>query len=212
MYMRGKIASRLQKEMVMNTLKYISGYLLGTCLLLSSPLASGAYEVHILTGAGSESGLLNKGDYGAAIERLERSLHQLSAQEIINLTNLCTAYVATGQLEKATPVCDEAVEAGGKYVGAAYNSRGALNALKGDYAAAHADFAQAEDTANYPVARSNLRERTSRNNLGERHDIFMNTSDLNRMLQVAMDNHAKTDEVWAAIKTEDDELLTSVVK
>lgn len=196
----------------MNALKYISGCLVGTCLLLSSPLASGAYEVHILTGAGSESGLLNKGDYGAAIERLERSLHQLSAQEIINLTNLCTAYVATGQLEKATPACDEAVAAKGDYVGAAYNSRGALNALKGDYAAAHDDFAKAEDTANYPVAQSTVRERTSRRNLGEQHDIHMNRSDLNSLLQVAMDNLAKTDELWAAIKTEDDELLTSVVK
>lgn len=196
----------------MNTLKYISGYLLGACLLLASPLASGAYEVHILTGAGSEYERLNNGDYGAAIERLERSLHQLSAQEIVNLTNLCTAYVATGQLEKATPVCDQAVAAGGDYVGVAHNSRGALNALKGDYVAALADFENAEDRGNYPALRSKLRDKYSRKALGEMHDIRLNYADLNKMLQVAIDNHAETDNVSAAIKTEEDELLTADVK
>lgn len=196
----------------MNTFKYISGYLLGACLLLASPLASGAYEIHILTGAGSESGLLNKGDYGAAIERLERSLHQLTAQESINLTNLCTAYVATGQLEKATPVCDEAVAANGTYVGAAYNSRGALNALKGDYPAAQMDFAQAEDRANYPVVLSKLRQRDSRTNRGELHDNHLTDVDLSKMLHTATHNRANSDDVWAAINAEEDELLMSTAK
>ena len=120
-------------------------------LLLALSLSASAYEVHILGGQGSESKALESGNYELAIRRLEARVKINSRYLDIQLTNLCTAYVAAGEIDKAQPVCDRAVEKNGRSVGVAYNSRGVLRALQGDYLAAMQDFEQAGRRSNYPA-------------------------------------------------------------
>ncbi len=138
-------------------------------LLLAAPLVCSAYEVNILEGRGAQADNLEKGRYEMAIARLESRV-QLEAvvDRDIALTNLCTAYIVTGQYEKAVPVCDEAVAANGRYVGVAYNSRGVLHALTGDFITAMVDFENAMNTHNYPRSRylrANNPEMVAANNL-----------------------------------------------
>jgi tetratricopeptide (TPR) repeat protein len=137
----------------MNTIKRFTSTLFGACVLMALPVVAAAYEVNILDGNGAEAKALNNGEYELAIERLERRLLYGNRDRDIRLTNLCTAYVVTGEYEKATKVCDEAVEENGDYVGVAFNSRGVLNAMLGDYISALADFEQAGKKSNYPVVR-----------------------------------------------------------
>ena len=122
-------------------------YALCGVLFISQFAMAGPYEVNILSGRGSESGLLEKGQYSKAIERLEGRVASEESNLDIKLTNLCTAYVVMGVFEKAIPTCDRAVSMDGKFVGVAYNSRGVLNAQLGDYVSALADFNQATATS-----------------------------------------------------------------
>ena len=57
------------------------------------------------------------------------------------LTNLCVAYILKRDAENATQYCDQAVERGGGNT--AYNNRGVLRALQGDYQKALEDFRHA---------------------------------------------------------------------
>lgn len=190
----------------MNIVKTITAYILTACLMLAIPLTSVAYEVNVLTGAGSESKALDKGRYSLAIERLERRLQSGMGDTVIQLTNLCTAYVATSQLEKATPVCDEAVEADGDFVGTAYNSRGVLNALKGDFVAALADFDRADDKANYPRPRSDYGDMAPSKRRFGTPEVDLQTS-----IEIAANNHVEADRVWAARQAGDSDDLTAGV-
>jgi len=191
----------------MNTIKRFSSYLLGVGLILAIPLTSMAYEVNILTGAGSESKAMDKGNYELAIERLEQRLQHGTGDGDSQLTNLCSAYVATGQYDKATPVCDRAVEAKGNFVGAAYNSRGVINALKGDFVAALVDFDRAEDKANYPRPRSDFGDKAPSNRRYASPEVNLSDS-----IEMAARNHGQTDRIWAAKQAEESEDLTAGVK
>ena len=122
-------------------------------LLLAAPLVCSAYEVNILEGRGAQADNLEKGRYDVAIARLEERVQLQAVDRDIALTNLCTAYVVTGQYEKAAPICDEAVAANGRYVGVAYNSRGVLHALTHDFITAMVDFENAANASNYPRSR-----------------------------------------------------------
>jgi tetratricopeptide (TPR) repeat protein len=188
----------MQKEAVMRTFKRAIHYLLAPAALLAVSFSATAYEVHILTGQGSESRTLDKGNYDVAIERLERRVQHETRYIDIQLTNLCTAYVTTRQLEKAEDVCDRAVEANGDYVGTAYNSRGVLKALKGDYVEALADFNRANDRSNYPIARENYGDQAPSMS---RFQTVKQESD--NSIELAARNHAAADRTWAAIKQED---------
>jgi len=166
-------------------------------LLLAAPFAAGAYEVNILNGDGAESSLLNKGDYAVAIERLEKRVQYGGTRDRdIRLTNLCTAYVVTGDLEKARETCDRAVAANGKYVGAAYNSRGVLHAISGDYISAIADFAKAADESNYPKAQREFADK-----MPSMRRFGKPGADAENSIQLATMNHAQATQLWASVHT-----------
>ena len=167
-------------------------------LLIALPLAAGAYEVNILDGLGAEAKAMNSGDYAIAIERLEMRLQTGSSRDRdIRLTNLCTAYVVTGDLEKGHEICNQAVEANGQYVGVAYNSRGVLHALMGDYIAALADFDLAADEANYPRERREMAD-----NRPEMRRFSKSEVNIEESIQLAASNQAQADQFWAAVQAQ----------
>ena len=167
-------------------------------LLTATPLIAGAYEVNILDGHGAESKALMNGDYAIAIERLEKRLQTgASRDRDVRLTNLCTAYVVTGDLEKGHATCNQAVEASGQYVGVAYNSRGVLHALMGDFIAAFADFDLAADDANYPRIRREFADnRPSMRRFGK-SDV-----DVDNSIRLAAMNRAQADQFWAKVQAQ----------
>ncbi len=189
----------------MRFIKHASKYLLASVALLAISFSAAAYEVHVLTGQGSESKAMDKGRYDVAIKRLELRVKQDSRYVDIQLTNLCTAYVATSQLDKAAETCDRAVDANGDYVGTAYNSRGVLKALQGDYIAAMEDFDRANKQSNYPVARNDFGDLAPSNG---RFDTPK--TEATNSMQIAARNHAAADTTWAAIREEADALTADV--
>ncbi len=180
----------------MNVVKKITAYCFTACLLLAAPMSGLAYEVNVLTGAGSESKALDRGDYKVAIKRLERRIEHGTGDTDIQLTNLCTAYVVTGRFDKAEDVCDKAVEANGEFVGTAYNSRGVLHSLKGDYVAAMADFEKAGDKANYPRAREDWGDKAPSNRR------FSGEEETENAVAMAWKNHGEADRVLVAKQAE----------
>lgn len=170
-------------------------------LLIALPLAAGAYEVNILDGHGADAKALNGGDYAAAIERLEMRLQTgASRDRDIRLTNLCTAYVVTGDLEKGHDICNQAVEANGQYVGVAYNSRGVLHALMGDYIAALADFDLAANKANYPRV-----QREFADNRPSMRRFSTSEVDIDNSIRLAASNQAQANQFWAAVQAKTDQ-------
>lgn len=184
-----------------------SQILLATVVLLAASLSASAYEVHILTGQGSESKILDKGDYELAIERLELRIQRETTHSDIQLTNLCTAYVVTGQLDRATDVCDQAVAADGDHVGTAFNSRGVLKALQRDYIAAMEDFRQARIVSNYPAPRSNFGDQ-----LPSMKRFSTLDSESDNSIQIAASNYDAADRTWASIREKATEVLTADIE
>lgn len=180
----------------MTTFRCIRSSLISAILLMAFPLAAGAYEVNILNGDGAESKALNNGDYDVAIERLEKRLQTGATRDRdIRLTNLCTAYVVTGDLENGHEVCNQAVAANGGFVGVAYNSRGVLHAKMGDYIAALADFEEAADRSNYPRHRTDFADnRPSMRRFGT-PDV-----DIENSVELAAKNRAQADRFWAKVQ------------
>ncbi|NIL93034.1 MAG: hypothetical protein GTO71_00995 [Woeseiaceae bacterium] len=187
----------------MITPQRLSKYLLVTVAMLAVSLTASAYEVRVMTGEGSESKALDRGDYDLAIERLELRTKSDSPTIDIQLTNLCTAYVVTSQFDKARDVCDRAIEADGDFVGTAYNSRGVLNALTGDYIAALDDFAMAADQSNYPKPRVYFGDKAP-----SMQRFGTTTVDVEQSIELAAQNLQFADRRWAAVK-EDSEDLTA---
>jgi tetratricopeptide (TPR) repeat protein len=185
------------EENNMTTSKRFCNHILIAIALMALPFAAGAYEVNILNGEGAESKALNSGDYATAIERLEKRLQTGATRDRdIRLTNLCTAYVLTGELEKGHETCNQAVDANGDYVGVAFNSRGVLHAMMRDYIAAHADFEEAADQSHYPKVR---REFADNRPSMRRFDVPENTID--NSIQLAAKNHAEVDQFAAAVQS-----------
>jgi len=190
----------------MTTSNRVIRFLTASALLFTVSFGVGAYEVHVLTGPGSESKLLDKGDFQVAIKRLERRVQDETQNSHIQLTNLCTAYVASGALEQAVEICDRAVSANGDFVGAAYNSRGALKAVKGDYIGALADFEQAANKSNYPIPRVNFGDKAPSMNR-----FRSPSTEVNNSIELAARNHELADRRWAAIQQEEADELTADV-
>lgn len=179
--------------------------LLATVVMLAVSFSAFAYEVHVLEGKGAESKLMDEGNYELAIKRLERRVAQETRFVDIQLTNLCTAYVATGKLDKATDACDRAVEADGEFVGTAFNSRGVLKALQGDYLAAMEDFEQARHESNYPVPRLDWGDLAPSN---RRFGVDVESQN---SIKLAARNFDSADRTWASIR-EETEALTAEAK
>lgn len=191
----------------MNTIKRMNSFLVTVALLMAVPFVAGAYEVSILDGQGAESKALNDGEYKIAIQRLEQRLQHGTRDRDIRLTNLCTAYVVAGELEKAKTTCDQAVEANGDYVGVAFNSRGVLNALKGDFVAALADFKEAGDQSNYPIPRRRFGD-----DMPSMRRFSTPQFEIDSSIQLATKNYADADRLWAASQAEKGEALAGSVK
>ena len=119
-------------------------FLASACLLLAVPVMGGAYEVNVLRDEGSQWKNIEDKNYSEAIRILEERVAGVTRYRDVKLTNLCTAYVLAGRFDEATKACDKAVEANGKFVATALNSRGVLRALQGYYGAASADFEKAQ--------------------------------------------------------------------
>ena len=81
------------------------------------------------------------GEYAAGIAKLEIALQRTGArvEKSPILNNLCVAYVATGELEKADTHCRMAVDTGYN-LSLAYNNRGVMNYVAGDIEASIRDF------------------------------------------------------------------------
>ena len=135
----------------MKIISRIGCFLASAGLLLALPVMSGAYEVNVLRDEGSQYKNIENGNYEEAIRILEERLQSRVKYRDVKLTNLCTAYVLVRDFEKATKACDEAIKAKGAFVTTAYNSRGVLNALQGDFLAAAADFDEAKETHEYSM-------------------------------------------------------------
>ncbi len=188
----------------MRTIYRTTKTLLAAVALLAVSFTAAAYEVHVLKGQGAAHKAMDRGDYTVAIDRLEHRVKHETRYSDIQLTNLCTAYVVTRQFEKAGPVCDRAVEAKGDYVGTAYNSRGVLRALQGDYFAAMEDFEKASDTMNYPRPSIVWGDKTPSNKR------FAEETEIDNSVTLAAKNRADADRAWARVReTEEAEALAA---
>ncbi len=101
---------------------------------------------------------IQTGKFEQAIEKI--NARAKSANALHAKTNLCVAYTKSGNVEKATVACEEAVTAAksfrkvrrsdlavetpaqirARYLAVALSNRGVLKAVMGDYDAARADF------------------------------------------------------------------------
>lgn len=179
----------------MKTIRQLYKYLLATVAMLAFSMTATAYEVRFLTGHGSESGALENGNYELAIKRLDRRTRHDSPGIDIQLTNLCTAYVVIRDYQKAREACDRAIEMQGDFVGTAYNSRAILNAITGDYIAAHVDFELAADKSNYPRPREYFGAKApSMQRFGTPSDEVKDS------IKLAAHNMQSADRRWAALK------------
>ncbi len=187
----------------MKTIYRTTRTLLAAVALLAVSFTAAAYEVHVLSGQGAEHKAMDRGDYTAAIERLERRVERETRFSDVQFTNLCTAYVVTRQFEKAGPACDRAVEAKGDYVGTAYNSRGVLRALQGDYVAAMSDFEKASDKNNYPKPRETWGDKRPSNK------IFTEETEIDNSVELAAKNLVDADRTWAKVRGEEGEAVAT---
>jgi len=190
----------------MRNINRIFHSLLAAVAMLTVSFSAFAYEVHVVEGKGSESKAMDNGNYELAIKRLERRIAEDSRFIDVRLTNLCTAYVATGQLENASDACDRAVDADGDYVGTAFNSRGVLRALQGDYLAAMDDFEQARQKSNYPMPRPNW---------GDQFPSMRRYADgtnADNSIELAARNFEAADRTWAAVRQEAESLTAEAKK
>lgn len=84
---------------------------------------------------------LTSGNVSKGIEILKRELDDDKANRGYILSSLCGAYVIDSSFEEASQVCSEAVET---FPGeGAYNNRGVLRVLTGDFKGAKEDFDRA---------------------------------------------------------------------
>lgn len=92
------------------------------------------------------------GNYDKGIAKLKAVLSRttVSGNRTPLLQNLCVAYIATGQLEAASEVCNEATHTDNEVSKAiAYNNRAVLHYMKNDIAAAASDLKVASETFRY---------------------------------------------------------------
>ena len=105
-------------------------------------------------------------DEGIRVSKLYYTSTPLAHKAAI-LTNLCLAYTLKRSYEAAMEYCDRAVahRRGGRE---AYNNRGVLHAILGNYAAATSDFRKAgclDDCPNNLAAKGNRRMDVAKRNL-----------------------------------------------
>ena len=115
------------------------------------------YEMAFFTDSAEGSKILS-GSYQKAIDKITQKIHGDDSLHV--KTNLCVAYTKAGDIAAAEAACDAAVVAAksfrkvrrsgfavetssqvrSRYMAIALSNRGVLNAVKGNFAAARADF------------------------------------------------------------------------
>ncbi len=132
------------------------------------------YEMAFFSDSAQGSKILS-GKYGQAIEKITTKIHGGDSLHV--KTNLCVAYTKSGDIAAAEVACNDAVAAAktfrkvrrsgfsvetsaqvrARYVAITLSNRGVLNAVKGNYDAARADFdAALAQQARVPSVRANL--------------------------------------------------------
>lgn len=135
------------------------------------------------------------GQIDAGIQRLERSRNLSNLKAPVSI-NLCAAYILKRDFEQAEASCDHAVRSnpvvgGTNWLGsdsdAAYNNRGVLRALRGDFVGAISDFRQARRSADgtSPAATYANRE-TPNGNLQLTEQVFAAIRGTEEQRQVAV--------------------------
>lgn len=123
------------------------------------------------------------GNVDQAIEKLEAVVGKAQGQRKGSmLSTLCAAYIVKGDLGTATSYCDESVRFGQRI---AHNNRGVLRALQGDFKGADSDFSIA---AKKTYAYYDAKVTTARREVAER-------------------NAKRTQERWAAVRQQGDDLV-----
>lgn len=118
---------------------------------------------------------IQSGKYDQAVEKITAKVHGSGSLQV--KTNLCVAYTKAGDIAAAESACDAAVAAAktfrkirrssfavetaaqtrARYVAIALSNRGVLNAVKGKFEAARADFdAALAQQARVPSVRANI--------------------------------------------------------
>lgn len=132
------------------------------------------YEMAFFADSAQGSKILS-GNYKKAIEKIAAKVHGHASLHA--KTNLCVAYTKAGDIAAAEAACDAAVAAAktfrksgsglafetssqmrARFTAIALSNRGVLKAVKGDLAAARADFdaALAQQAREIPLVRANL--------------------------------------------------------
>ncbi|MDY6976346.1 MAG: hypothetical protein SVW51_08995 [Pseudomonadota bacterium] len=91
---------------------------------------------------------IEAGDYQTGIRKTEAYLNKLKVMSVRApyLNNLCVAYIAQENFDKAPGVCDESVKAN-RESAIALNNRAVLHYLQGNMLASRADMTKAVETA-----------------------------------------------------------------
>lgn len=91
---------------------------------------------------------IEAGDYQTGIRKTEAYLNKLKVMSLRApyLNNLCVAYIAQEDFDKAPGVCDESVKAN-RESAIALNNRAVLHYLQGNVLASRADMTKAVETA-----------------------------------------------------------------
>lgn len=169
---------------------------LGLLALIATSSPASAYEVKFINTSGVAFRAIEQQQYDEAIGQLRDLTADKSPKKDIQLVNLCTALVVSNRLDEAKSACDEAVNYGGRYLSTALNSRGVLKVRLGNYEAALDDFLLAANKASHPQHPHHAlwSKAPGMPNRSTPDSTFHEIADL------AMQNHAKADQRWAAIR------------
>jgi Flp pilus assembly protein TadD len=132
--------SRLRNNNILST-KTTTALLIALAFPVSTAIAASGLQLKTDDREVYGTREIEAGEYAAGIAKLEIALQRagprMRKSPILN--NLCVAYVATGELEKADIYCQMAVDTGYNQR-LAYNNRGVMNYAAGDIEASIRDF------------------------------------------------------------------------
>ena len=187
----------------MNKCRHIfaSALILLGFIVLSAP--ANAYEVKFINSSGVAFDAIESQQYDEAIDQLRAMIAEKSPKMDIQLANLCTALVVSNRLEEAKSACDQAANNRGRYLSTVLNSRGVMNVLQGDFEAAIDDFSLAADKASHPA----LPHHALWAKVPGMPNRSTPDSTYHEIADLAMQNYAKADKRWAAIRATESESL-----
>ena len=180
---------------------------LGLLSLIAPSTDARAYEVKFINSSGAAFKAIEQQQYDKAIEELRDLIAEKSQKMDVQLANLCTALVVSNRLEEAKTTCDQAVKNRGRYLSTVLNSRGVMNVAQGDFEAALDDFSLAADKASHPA----LPHHALWAKVPGMPNRSTPDSTYHEIAELAMQNHAKADKRWAAIRATESESLKAAI-